>query len=76
VLEAVQALTPLAREAGLTPAQFALAWVLRKTNVASAIIGASRPSQIDDNAAASGRRVDPALFSRAEALLEPVSAAA
>ena len=43
VLEAVQSLRPLAAEAGLTLAQFALAWVLRQSNVAAAIIGASRP---------------------------------
>ena len=54
VLGAVERLKPLAREAGCTLAQFALAWVLREPNVASAIVGASRPSQVDDNAAASG----------------------
>jgi 1-deoxyxylulose-5-phosphate synthase len=70
VLEAVQALRPLAEQAGLTLPQFALAWVLRQPNVASAIVGASRPSQIDDNVAASGAEVSPELFSRAEALLE------
>jgi aryl-alcohol dehydrogenase-like predicted oxidoreductase len=70
VLEAVQALRPLAEQAGLTLPQFALAWVLRQPNVASAIVGASRPSQIDDNVAASGAQVSPELFSRAEALLE------
>jgi aryl-alcohol dehydrogenase-like predicted oxidoreductase len=69
VLKAVQALAPLAKLADLTPAQFALAWVLRQPNVASAIVGASRPAQIDENAAASGARVDPELFARAEALL-------
>ena len=57
VLEAVHGLRPIAAEAGLTPAQLALAWVLREPNVASAIIGASRPSQVDDNAAASGIRL-------------------
>ena len=67
VLEAVERLKPLAAEAGLSLAQFALAWVLREPNVASAIIGASRPAQVDDNAAASGAKVDPALFAEAEA---------
>jgi aryl-alcohol dehydrogenase-like predicted oxidoreductase len=66
VLEAVQRLKPLAAEAGLTLGQFALAWVLREPNVASAIIGASRPEQVDENAAASGANVDPALFAEAE----------
>ncbi len=51
VLRAVQQLKPIAEEAGLTMPQFALAWVLREPNVASAIIGASRPSQVIDNAA-------------------------
>jgi aryl-alcohol dehydrogenase-like predicted oxidoreductase len=69
VLEAVQKLKPLAHEAGLTMGQFALAWVLREPNVASAIVGASRPSQLDENAAASGARVDPAVFARAEAIV-------
>jgi aryl-alcohol dehydrogenase-like predicted oxidoreductase len=65
-LQAVQDLKPLAAEAGLSLAQFALAWVLKEPNAASAIIGASRPSQVEDNAAASGAMVDPALFAEAE----------
>jgi aryl-alcohol dehydrogenase-like predicted oxidoreductase len=68
-LEGVQKLKPLAAEAGCTLAQFALAWVLREPNVASAIIGASRPEQVDDNAAASGLTIDPALFAKAEAIV-------
>ncbi len=66
VLEAVQKLKPIAAEAGLSLAQFSLAWVLREPNVASAIIGASRPEQVDENQAASGAGVDPALFAEAE----------
>jgi aryl-alcohol dehydrogenase-like predicted oxidoreductase len=54
VLEAVQRLRPVADEAGLTMAQLALAWVLREPNVASAIVGASRPEQVHANASASG----------------------
>ena len=69
VLEAVQRLKPLAAEAGLSLAQFALAWVLREPNVASAIIGASRPEQVDENAAASDAEVDPALFAEAERIV-------
>ena len=69
LLAAVQSLKPVAAEAGLSLAQFALAWVLREPNVASAIIGASRPEQVDENAAASGAIVDPALFARAEAIV-------
>jgi len=70
VLEAVQRLQPLAAEAGLSLAQFALAWVLREPNVASAIIGASRPEQVRENAAASGVVVDTQLFQRAERILD------
>jgi aryl-alcohol dehydrogenase-like predicted oxidoreductase len=54
VLEAVQRLVPIADQAGLTLVQMALAWVLREDNVASAIVGASRPEQVHSNAAASG----------------------
>ena len=55
VLERVQRLVPIAERLGITMAQLALAWVLREDNVASAIVGASRPEQVrDDNAAASG----------------------
>jgi len=54
VLEAVQRLAPVAQDAGLTMAQLALAWVLRQPNVASAIVGASRPEQVHANASASG----------------------
>jgi len=72
-LEAVQKLKPLAAEAGLTLGQFALAWVLRQPNVASAIVGASRPEQLEENAAASGARVDTALFAKAEAIVESAS---
>jgi aryl-alcohol dehydrogenase-like predicted oxidoreductase len=54
VLEAVQRLKPIADGAGLTMVQLALAWVLRRDEVASAITGASRPEQVHANAAASG----------------------
>jgi len=70
VLRAVQQLKPIAAEAGLTLTQFALAWVLREPNVASAIIGASRPEQVRENAAASGVIVDTQLFLRAEAIID------
>jgi aryl-alcohol dehydrogenase-like predicted oxidoreductase len=74
VLEAVQKLKPLAAEAGLTPAQFALAWVLRQPNVGSAITGASRPEQVDENAATSGYAVAPDLFRDAERIMGGVAA--
>jgi aryl-alcohol dehydrogenase-like predicted oxidoreductase len=76
VLAAAQALPAIAAEAGLTAAQFAVAWTLRRAEVSSAIIGASRPSQVEDNVAASGARIDPALFDRAERLLEGAMAEA
>jgi aryl-alcohol dehydrogenase-like predicted oxidoreductase len=69
VLEAGQRLKPLAQEAGLSLAQFSLAWVLKQPNVASAIVGASRPEQVHENAAASGAVVDPELFAQAERLV-------
>jgi aryl-alcohol dehydrogenase-like predicted oxidoreductase len=58
VLERVQQLRPIAEELGISMAQLALAWVLREPNVASAIIGASRPEQVEENAAASGIELD------------------
>ncbi|HEV3072503.1 MAG TPA: aldo/keto reductase family protein [Solirubrobacteraceae bacterium] len=58
VLEAVQRLKPVAEHAGLSMAQLALAWVLRQRNVASAIVGASRPEQVHANASASGVVLD------------------
>ncbi|MDQ3619857.1 MAG: aldo/keto reductase family protein [Actinomycetota bacterium] len=57
-LEAVQRLKPIAAELDLSMAQLALAWVLREPNVSSAIIGASRPEQVEDNAGASGVQLD------------------
>ena len=60
VLEAVQRLRPIADGLGLTMAQLAVAWVLREPNVASAIVGASRPEQLDENAGASGVKLDDA----------------
>lgn len=72
ILTAVQKLKPLADEAGATMGQFALAWVLREANVASAIIGASRPEQVVENAAAADLKIDPALFDKANEILAPV----
>ncbi len=69
VLTAVEQLKPLADEAGCTMAQFALAWVLAQPGITSAIVGASRPDQVSDNARASGLRIDPALFTRAEEIV-------
>jgi len=76
VLAAAQQFASLAGEAGLTPAQFAIAWTLRRPEVSSAIIGASRPEQVEDNVAASGAAVAPELFARAERLMEEALAEA
>ena len=69
ILEAVQRLKPLAQQADCTLAQFSLAWVLREPNVASAIVGASRPEQLEENAGASGLAIDPSLFKQAEDII-------
>ena len=57
VLEAVDRLRPIADELSLSMAQLALAWVLREPNVASAIVGATRSEQVEENAAAAGVRL-------------------
>lgn len=54
LLERVRDLRPVANEVGISMAQLAVAWVLRRNNVASAIIGASRPEQVVEAARASG----------------------
>jgi aryl-alcohol dehydrogenase-like predicted oxidoreductase len=69
ILERVQELKPIAAKAGCSLTQFSLAWVLREPNVASAIVGASRPEQLEENAGASGLVIDPALFREAEDLV-------
>jgi len=60
VLRAVQRLVPIAERLGISLAQLSLAWVLREENVASAIIGASRPEQVEENASGSGVELDEA----------------
>jgi aryl-alcohol dehydrogenase-like predicted oxidoreductase len=69
VLGRVERLRPIAVELGLTMAQLALAWVLRRPEVSSAIIGASRPAQVAENAAASGVTLAPEAVARIEAAL-------
>jgi 1-deoxyxylulose-5-phosphate synthase len=72
VLTAVQQLKLMAeRETGLSLSQFALAWVLRRQEVSSAIIGASRPEQVMENAAAADCEVPPELFALAKEILAP-----
>ncbi|MDQ1646395.1 MAG: hypothetical protein QOJ50_2579 [Cryptosporangiaceae bacterium] len=72
VLTRVQQLTPIAEDAGLTLAQLAVAWTLQNPNVAAAIIGASRPEQVVENAAAAGRKLDAELLKRIDEVLDPV----
>ena len=72
VLKRVQQLEPLADEAGLSMAQLAVAWVLQNENVASAIIGASRPEQVSDNAAAAGVKLEDDLLAKIDEVLDPV----
>jgi aryl-alcohol dehydrogenase-like predicted oxidoreductase len=72
LLERVQQLKPIADDLGVTLAQLALAWVLREPNVASAIIGASRPQQVVENAAASGLELDAETLRRIDEVLGEV----
>ena len=72
LLEAVQQLRPIADELGITMAQLAVAWVLREPGVSSAIVGASRPEQVDENVAASGIELSPEVLQRIDEVLAPV----
>jgi aryl-alcohol dehydrogenase-like predicted oxidoreductase len=74
VLEAVQRLRPIAEGLGITMAQLALAWVLREANVASAIVGATHPEQVEENAAASGVELDEITLRAIDEALMPVPA--
>lgn len=69
VLTGVQQLKPIAEEAGLTLAQLSIAWVLQNKNVASAIMGASRPEQIAGNAAAAGVELDAEIMDKIDAAI-------
>ncbi|MBE9210358.1 aldo/keto reductase family protein [Nostoc sp. LEGE 06077] len=71
-LTTVQQLKPIAQDLGLSMAQLALAWVLRYERVSSAIIGASRPEQVVDNAAASGVNLDADVLRAIDQILESV----
>ncbi len=73
VLERVQQLKPLAAEVDLSLAQLAVAWVLQNKNVASAIIGASRPEQVTENVKAAGVVLPEDLMRRIDAIIAPVS---
>ncbi len=72
VLNRVQQLKPVAEGVGLSLAQLAVAWVLQNPNVASAIIGASRPEQVKENVKAAGMKLSPEVLRRIDEILEPV----
>jgi aryl-alcohol dehydrogenase-like predicted oxidoreductase len=73
VLEPVQAYAQLCREAGHPPATVALAWVLRNQNVSSAIVGASRPEQIQENVKALDLELEPDFVEAIERALAPAT---
>jgi aryl-alcohol dehydrogenase-like predicted oxidoreductase len=72
VLNPVQQLRPIAEDAGLSMAQLAVAWVLQNPAVSAAIIGASRPEQVRDNARAAGVKLDAEVMKRIDDVLAPV----
>ncbi|MGH3663492.1 MAG: aldo/keto reductase family protein, partial [Micromonosporaceae bacterium] len=72
VLTRVAELKPIAEAAGLSMSQLAIAWVLQNQNVASAIIGASRPEQVAENVKAAGVRLEPATLKAIDDVLDPV----
>jgi aryl-alcohol dehydrogenase-like predicted oxidoreductase len=72
VLDAVDRLRPVAADCGLTLAQLAVAWVLQNPNIAAAIIGATRPEQVLDNAKASGVRLEADVLAAIDAALDGV----
>jgi aryl-alcohol dehydrogenase-like predicted oxidoreductase len=73
-LERVQRFARVAEDLGVSPSQLALAWVLREPNVASAIVGASRPQQVRENAAAAAIALDAAALAAIDAALAPAQA--
>ena len=70
LLERVQQLRAVADELGITLARLAIAWVLHEPNVASAIVGASRPEQVEDNVGGVGVTLDDSTLARIDAILE------
>lgn len=73
VLECTVALSQLAAEIGSSLSQFALAWVLRQSAVSSAIIGSSRPDQIEENIKAIELELTPEIIARTESILSSIS---
>jgi aryl-alcohol dehydrogenase-like predicted oxidoreductase len=72
ILSRVQQLRPIADDLGLSMAQLAIAWVLQNDNVAAAIIGASRPEQVQDNVQAAGVTLDDEVLERIDEVLGDV----
>lgn len=72
MLTRVQQLEPIAADLGLTMAQLAVAWVLQNPNVASAIVGASRPEQVRDNVKASGVKLESEVLKKIDDVLGPI----
>jgi len=71
ILTRVQELLPVAKEAGLTMAQLAVAWVLQNPSVSTAIVGATRPEQVRENVQASGVELDEEVMHRIDDVLGP-----
>ncbi|MDA8392592.1 MAG: aldo/keto reductase family protein [Actinomycetota bacterium] len=72
ILERVASLGPIASDAGLTMAQLAVAWVLNQPGISAAIVGASQPEQVEENAKASGVQLDKAVLDAIDTALGPV----
>jgi aryl-alcohol dehydrogenase-like predicted oxidoreductase len=73
MLQHIEQLREVAEEAGCTPAQLALAWILRKPEITSCIVGATRPQQIEENAAASGVELTGQQLARIDEIILPVT---
>ncbi|MDJ0313434.1 aldo/keto reductase family protein [Arthrobacter sp. H35-D1] len=71
ILSNVQKLRPIADELGLKMSQLAIAWVLQNENVATALVGASRPEQVTENVKASGVKIPAELMAAIDTALAP-----
>jgi aryl-alcohol dehydrogenase-like predicted oxidoreductase len=72
ILSRVQRLKPVADEAGLSLSQLAVAWTLQNQNVSAAIVGATRPEQVRENAKAAGVSLDPQVLASIDEVFGPV----
>jgi aryl-alcohol dehydrogenase-like predicted oxidoreductase len=73
VLDAVQRAKAIAEGAGVTVGQLALAWCLRRGEISSVIVGATKPAHVDENVKAAGLRVDPSVMAQFDAALRPAA---